>query len=419
MRPKRRRRSGPRHEPSAAGVNDMAPIVGSERAAKIAERPKLLFLVTEDWYFWSHRLPVARAARDAGFEVVVATRVQAHGERIRGEGFRLCPLGWRRRGDGLIGVVRAVADIARLYRAERPDIVHHVALKPVLFGALAARLAFPSGRGMPARLSAIMGLGGGLAARGALARIERRLLGGALRLATGGGHVVVQNPEDGAALTRFGVDRTRIALIRGSGVDTAHFQSLPEPTGEPIAIAFVGRMLRSKGVLDTVAALRKLRERGMAIELLLAGSPDDNRDSLSEAELRALGDEPGITRLGRVEDVRIVWQRAAIAVLPTSYGEGVPLALLEAAACARPIIASDTPGCCEIVRDGETGLLVPPHDVDALADAFAALAADPARRRAMGAAARALVERDFAAPLITEQMLALYRDLLRARADRR
>src|SRR5437588_9092093 len=169
--------------------------------------PKLLFLVTEDWYFWSHRRPVARGGRAGGLEVVVATRVQAHGERIRGEGFRLCPLGWRRRGDGLIGAVRAIAAIARLYRAERPDIVHHVALKPVLFGALAARLAFPSGRGMPARLSAIMGLGGGLAARGALARIERRLLGGALRLATGGGHVVVQYPEDGVAVTRYGVER--------------------------------------------------------------------------------------------------------------------------------------------------------------------------------------------------------------------
>jgi len=400
-------------------VNDTAPLFVSQRTAKIAERPKLLFLVTEDWYFWSHRVPVARAARDAGFEVVVATRLQAHGERIRAEGFRLCSLGWRRRGDGLIGAARAIAEIARLYRAERPDIVHHVALKPVLFGAMAARLAFPSGRGMPARLSAVMGLGGGLAARGAIARFERRLLGGALRLATGGGRVVVQNPEDGAALTRFGVDRTRIALVRGSGIDTTHFQPLPEPAGGPMTLAFVGRMLRSKGVLDVVAALRKLRERGMAVELLLAGSPDDNRDSLSEVELTALGAEPGIAWLGRVEDIRTVWQRAAIAVLPTSYGEGVPLALLEAAACARPIIASDTPGCREIVRDGETGLLAPPDDVDALADAIAALAAAPARRRAMGEAGRALVERDFAAPLIAEQTLALYRDLLRERAERR
>src|SRR5437899_11556672 len=124
MRPKRRRRSGQRHEPRAAGVNDMAPIVVSERAPKIAERPKLLFLVTEDWYFWSHRLPVARAARDAGFDVVVATRVQAHGEQIRAEGFRLCPLAWRRRGDGIVGSGRAPRDLAALYRRERPDTMH-------------------------------------------------------------------------------------------------------------------------------------------------------------------------------------------------------------------------------------------------------------------------------------------------------
>ena len=400
-------------------MNDSAPMPAGGIAPAVGVRPKLLFLVTEDWYFWSHRLPLARAARDAGFDVIVATRVQAHGERIRSEGLRLIALAWRRRGDGLIGGVRAIAEIARLYRAERPDILHHVALKPVLFGALAARLAFRTGKWMPARLSAVMGLGGGLATGGALARIERRLLGGALRLAAGGGHVVVQNPEDGAALTRFGVHRMRIALIRGSGVDTDHFQPLPEPAGGPTMIAFVGRMLRSKGVLDAVAAVRKLRERGLAVELLLAGSPDDNRDSLSEAELSALDAEPGIAWLGRVEDVRNVWQRAAIAVLPTSYGEGVPLALLEAAACARPIIASDMPGCREIVRDGETGLLVPPHDVDVFAEAIAALAADPVRRRAMGENGRALVEREFAAPLITEQMLALYRDLLRARADRR
>jgi glycosyltransferase involved in cell wall biosynthesis len=382
-------------------------------------RPKLLFLVTEDWYFWSHRLPVARAARDAGFEVIVATRVQAHGERIRAEGFRLVPLAWRRRGDAVSGAVRAISDIARLYRAERPDIVHHVALKPVLFGALAARLAFRNGRGMPARLSAVMGLGGGLGARGALARTERYLLGSALRVATRHGRVVVQNTDDGAALMGFGIDRMRVALIRGSGVDTAHFRPLPDPAGGTVAAAFVGRMLRSKGVLDAIAAVKRLRGRGVSVELLLAGSPDDNRDSLSEAELRAIGDEPGIEWLGQVEDVRTVWRNAAIAVLPTSYGEGVPLALLEAAACGRAIIASDTAGCREIVRHGETGLLVPPHDIDALADAVAALAHDPVRRHAMGAAGRALVERDFAAPLIAAQTLALYRELLGDREARR
>jgi glycosyltransferase involved in cell wall biosynthesis len=401
-------------------VNDTAPMVGARTAARSAAHPKLLFLVTEDWYFWSHRLPVARAARDAGFDVVVATRVGVHGERIRAEGFRLCPLAWRRRGDGLIGAMRAVAAIIRLYRAERLDIVHHVALKPVLFGGLAARLAFPRGKGAPARLSAVMGLGGGLIRHGALAGIERHLLGFVLRLAAAGGHVVVQNPEDGAALAGLGIDRMRVALIRGSGVDIAHFRPVAEPAGATARIAFVGRMLRSKGVFDAVAAVRRLRERGVAAELLLAGSPDpDNRDSLSEADLRALDGEPGVEWLGRVEDVRTVWQRAAIAVLPTSYGEGVPLALLEAAACGRPIVAADTPGCRAAVRHGETGLLVRQHDVAALADAIAALTADPARRQAMGEAGRRLVERDFAAPLIAEQTLALYRELLRERADRR
>ena len=400
-------------------MNDTAPIVAGAAEARRAGAPKLLFLVTEDWYFWSHRLPVARAARDAGFEVIVATRVQAHGERIRAEGFRLRPLAWRRRGDGLLGGVRAIIDIARLYRAERPDIVHHVALKPVLFGAVAACLAFPSGRGMPARLSAVMGLGGGLGAQGMLARIERYLLGRALRLAAGSGRVIVQNAEDGAALSGFGIDRMRVALIRGSGVDTMLFRPMPEPAGDAVSIAFIGRMLRSKGVLDAVVAVKQLRDRGIAVDLLLAGSPDDNRDSLSEAELRALGDEPGITWLGRVEDVRSVWQRAAIAVLPTRYGEGVPLALLEAAACGRAIVASDTPGCREAVRHGETGLLVPPHDIDALADAITELTADPAKRQAMGMAGRALVERNFAAPRIAEQTMALYRDLLSERAASR
>ena len=395
-------------------------MVAGRSATRTTVRPKLLFLVTEDWYFWSHRLPVARAARDAGFDVTVATRVGIHGERIRGEGFRLCPLAWRRRGDGLTGAMRAIAAIARLYRAERPDIVHHVALKPVLFGGLAARLAFPRGKGAPARLSAVMGLGSGLTRHGALARTERHLLGFVLRLAAAGGRVVVQNPEDGAALAGFGIDRMRVALIRGSGVDIAHFQPLPEPAGATTTVAFVGRMLRSKGVLDAVAAVRRLRERGLAVELLLAGSPDpDNRDSLSEAELRALDAEPGVEWLGRVADVRTVWQRAGIAVLPTSYGEGVPLALLEAAACGRSIVAADTPGCREIVRHDETGLLVRRHDVAALAEAVAALTADPTRRQAMGEAGRSLVERDFAAPLIAGQTLALYRELLRERADRR
>ncbi len=396
----------------------MTPIPDQNAAQHRGRRPKLLFLVTEDWYFCSHRLPVARAARDAGFDIVVAARVRAHGERIGDEGFILRPLSWRRRGDGLLGAGRAVAEIARLYRAERPDIVHHIALKPVLFGGLARRLAFRRGPGMPAQVNSVMGLGSGFSSAGPRASLRRPILAAALGLAARGrsGWLVAQNPEDAAALAALGAAPQRIALIRGSGVDIGHFAAMPDPAGGAVTIALVSRMLRGKGVLDAAAAIHRLRARGLPVELVLAGPIDpDNPDSLTAAELTALAAETGIAWLGPVADVREVWRRAAIAVLPSTYGEGVPKALIEAASCGRPIVAADVPGCREIVRPGETGLLAPPRDVEALAEAIAALAGDPERRRAMGQAGRALVERDFAEAIVARQTLALYRAALEER----
>ena len=372
--------------------------------------PKLLFLVTEDWYFCSHRLPVARAARGAGFAVTVATRVREHGEAIRAEGFALVPLDWKRRGDGLLGHLRALWDIVRLYRRERPDVLYHVALKPALFGGIAARLAFP--RRKPAIVSAVMGLGGSAASTW-----RKGALGRALRLVAGGGAVIAQNAEDRAALIGFGFVPERIALIRGSGVDTRHFGALPEPQ-DGCTVALVGRMLRSKGVLDAVAAVGSLRADGLVVNLLLAGGADpDSRDSLGDAELAALAREPGIVWLGHVADVRDVWRRAAIALLPSSYGEGVPKALLEAASCARPIIASDMPGCRDVVVPNETGLLVPPRDVAALAAAIRTLVKDPDLRLRMGGAGRTRAASEFADEKIAEQTTALLRSLLDARRE--
>ena len=391
---------------------------GVGAASPDLRRPVVLFLVTEDWYFWSHRLPVARAARDAGFAVIVATRVRDHGERIQAEGFRLYPLPWRRRGNGILGNLKVIAAIAALYRRTRPDIVHHVALKPLLFGGIALRLAFPRGPARPVHIAAVTGLGSGLGGAPGVARLGRAALGWAVRRATAAGSIIAQNPEDASALAAFGVEPGRIVLIRGSGVATSHFAPLPQPpAAKTITVGLVARMLRSKGVLDAVGAVRLLRARGAAIELLLAGPSDpDNRDSLGDAELSTLAAEPGITWLGRVADVREVWRLAAIALLPSTYGEGVPKALLEAAACARPIIAADMPGLREIVRPGRTGILVPPHDVGALAEALAALAGDPGLRRAMGEAGRALVEAEFDEVIVARQTLALYRALLRDRS---
>ena len=383
-------------------------------------RPKLLFLVTEDWYFCSHRLPAARAAREAGFDVVVATRVRAHGDRIRDEGFVLRPIGWRRRGDGLLGAGRAIAEIARLYRAERPSLVHHIALKPVLFGGVALRLAFAGAQGAPVAIDSIVGLGSGFSAASLAARLRRPALGVALRLAQDRGHgwVIAQNPEDRDALARLGIPAPHLALIRGSGVDCRHFRPLSDPGGAIITVALVARMLRDKGVPDAVAAIRLLRGRGLHVQLLLAGPTDpDNRGSLTAENLALLAPAgSGIEWIGSVADIRAVWRRAAIAVLPSTYGEGVPKALLEAAACARPIVASDVPGCREAVRRGETGLLVPPRDIGALADAIAALIGDPARRVAMGRAGRKLAKREFAEEIVAGETLAVYNAALREQA---
>ncbi len=381
-----------------------------------ARRPKLLFLVTEDWYFCSHRLPAARAARAAGFDVVVATRVRAHGDRICDEGFALRPLGWRRRGDGLVGAGRAISEIAGLYRAEQPDLVHHIALKSVLFGGIALRRAFSDPEGAPVAIDSVMGLGSGFSAASFAARLRRPSLGVALRVAAGRERrwVIVQNPEDRDALIALGIPPQRIWMIRGSGVDCNHFRPLPDPEATTVTVALVSRMLRDKGVLDAVAAIQLLRGRGLPVELLLAGPTDpDNRGSLTAKSLVSLTTDPGISWLGPVADIRAVWRRAAIAVLPSTYGEGVPKALLEAAACARPIVASDVPGCREVVRPGETGLLVPPRDVNKLAAAIAALAGDPARRTAMGRAGRALVEREFDENIVARETLGVYEAALR------
>ncbi len=376
--------------------------------------------MTEDWYFCSHRLPAARAARAAGFDVVVATRVRAHGDRICDEGFALRPIGWRRRGDGLVGAARAISEIAGLYRAEQPDLVHHIALKSVLFGGIALRRAFTGPEGAPVAIDSIMGLGSRFSAASFAARLRRPSLGIALRLAVGRerGWVIVQNPEDRDALMTLGIAHERIVMIRGSGVDCNHFRALPDPDASTIRVALVSRMLRDKGVLDAAAAIGLLRGRGLAVELLLAGPIDpDNRGSLTPETLISLGAaEHGIEWLGPIADVRAVWRRAAIAVLPSTYGEGVPKALLEAAACARPIIASDVPGCREVVRPGETGFLVPPRDIEGLADAIAALASDPMRRKTMGRAGRALVERDFDEDIVARETLGVYDAALRDRA---
>lgn len=391
-------------------IRAKVPISVMQQDRSTPGRPlRLVYLVTEDWYFCSHRLPMARAARDSGFEVHVATRVADHGPAIEAEGFHLHPLSWTRR-DGGWASLRTLRDIISLYRRVRPALVHHVSLRPVVFGAAAARWA-----GVPAQVNALTGLGFVFTARSAHARLLRTGLRPLLRFLIDHPRscVVLQNSDDLAYLVDNGiVARTRARLVRGSGVEIGHFQRLPEPDQEPITCAAVTRMLTIKGIQIAVEAIRLLRQRGIDMRLILAGTPDPlSPASLKPWQLTRWAREPGIVWLGHVDDVREVWSKAHIAVLPSLGGEGIPKSLLEAAACGRPIVASDVPGCREIVRPGINGELVAPGDAEALAQALASLARDPERRRGYAAAGRRLVESDLSAEDVGHRIVAVYREM--------
>jgi glycosyltransferase involved in cell wall biosynthesis len=380
-----------------------------ELTRAVGQRPRIVFLVTEDWYFWAHRLPQARAARDAGFDVHVATRVDEHRARIEGEDFTLHALGWSRGSIDPWGAGRAVAEIGNLYRALAPDLVHHVSQKSILFGSLAARIAK-----VPRLVNAFTGLGLIFAGNGLRNRALRFGIGTALKLLIDrpGTLTLVENPDDAKLLTaRKLVDPARVRVIRGSGVDLAAYDPLPPVEDQTIGLA--SRLLRIKGIDVAVAAQEILRQRGYASRLLIAGAPDaENAASFAQSDLERWREVPGVELLGKLDDVRDLWRRAAIGVLPSRGGEGIPMSLLEAAACGRPLVATDVPGCREIVRPKFNGALVPVDDATALADALAPLLDDAALRQRYGTASRALVESDLAADAVGRATVAVYRELL-------
>ena len=368
---------------------------------------KILYLVAEDWYFVSHRLPMARAARSAGYEVHVATRVVECAHQIENEGFALHPIAWQRGSINPLQMMAAAIAVRGLYRKLQPDIVHHVAFAPAIIGSLAA-LGLPM-----AKLNALAGLGFVFTSKTAKAELLRllahRLLG--FLLQRPGTMVLVQNPDDGAMVERLGVAKDRIALIPGSGVDIELLTPLTEPDG-PFTVAFVGRLLYDKGVEALVRAHEILNKRGLRVRALLAGVPDpSNPASIPEPTLAHWRQRENLVLIGHVEDVRTVWAKAHVAILP-SRREGLPKSLLEAAACGRPLIASDVPGCREIARHGVNALLVPPDDPEALAHAIATLMNDPDIRIRFGRASRQIVVADFSSARIADEIVALYARLL-------
>lgn len=369
---------------------------------------KILYVTTQDWVFIGNRLPMARAARDAGFDVHVATAVDKAGSAILAEGFSLHPIPFRR-GLSPMAIFSTIVALRNIKRALRPDLVHHVGLQICVPGGL-------SSLGMTApQINAMTGLGYTFTGTTLGARSLRAVVSVVLRFLLNRTNSVtlVQNPDDRHALKDAGIDPQKISLIPGSGVDTDALQPMAEPDG-PVTIGFAGRLLFEKGIRALVAAHRILRARGVDVNLLIAGEPDPrNPASVTFEEAQRWNEEPGIEWLGHIEDISGLWKRSHVAALP-SHREGLPISLLEAAACGKPMIATDAPGCREIVIDRQTGLLVPIENPDALAAAIAELAASKDLRERYGAAARKLVVEKMSAKSIGVQTVALYQKTLAA-----
>lgn len=370
--------------------------------------PKLLFVVTEDWFFVSHFLPMARAAQAAGFDVAVATRIRQHGEAIAREGLRVLPLEAERASLNLLKLGDALHRLVRIMRAERPDVVHCIALKSIVLGGLAARLV-----GTREIVLAPTGLGELWIRDGVPYRLLRMLVCGLVRgfLQSPHVHYLFENSEDPR---EFGLDPAgpMVTVIGGAGVDPHAFPVAPEPAAPPVKIAVIARMIAPKGIAEAVEATRLARAAGAPVELHLFGDPDpSNRRSIPEEMLAKWSAEPGISWHGHTNDVAGVWRAHHIAMLLT-HREGLPRTLLEAAACGRPIVATDVTGCREVVRDGVEGLLTPLRDPAAAARAIVRLAHDPALRRRLGLNARARVEERFTEAAVMRAVGAVYSSVL-------
>lgn len=376
----------------------------------MACRPKLLYLVTEDWYFVSHRLPLAVAAKEAGFNVSVATRVQDHGDTIQKAGLNLIPISLSRSGLHPVREFRSITRLAKLIRSESPDLLHNVAMKPVAYGTLAARFNGPK-----AIVNALMGLGWVFSSDSAKARMLRPIIKVALKNALSGVNtrVIVQNKDDASLLTDLQLVRPEaISLIRGSGVNPNAYSTKAPPPGPPLVI-LPARLIAPKGIFEFMRAAARLKAEGIDARFALVGAPDTaNPATLTLEEI-----EP-YTRTGQVEywgwreDMAHVFTMASIVCLPTFYGEGLPKSLLEAAASARAIVATDVPGCREIVRPKENGWLVPPRNAPALASALREAITQPELCTQYGAAGRLLVKREFSLEHVIEQTLDVYREIV-------
>lgn len=350
-----------------------------------------------------------QAAQVAGHEVhLVAPEPDSEGKLAKA-GFTYHQVAMDRSGLNPTSELRVILELVHLFRRIKPELLHLVALKSVLYGSVAARLS-----GVDAVVGSITGLGYTFIPGGIKRRALAAFVASALRVALAGKgpRIIVQNPDDFDFFVQRGiVAASRCSIVYGSGVDVQRFAPEPERVGVPTILVGT-RMLWDKGIGELAEALRILRRRGVAYRVLLSGKPDlANPAAISEAQLQAWSDEGLMEWRGHSTDVAGLLKEAAIACLP-SYREGLPLFLAEAAAAGKPVVTTDVPGCRSVIDHGKTGFLVPVRDPVGLANALEQLLNDPGLRVRMGAAARAFAVERFSKERVTQAIFDVYRSAL-------
>ncbi|MBB6599054.1 glycosyltransferase family 4 protein [Luteimonas sp. MC1825] len=375
---------------------------------------KIVLFANTDWYLYNFRRSLALALQAHGYELLLISPPGPYGEKLRALGLRWEPVPMDRRSLNPLREARLLAWLVSLFRREGPALVHGFTIKCAVYGSLAARLA-----GVPARVNAVAGMGYVFTSNDTKARMLRPLVRALLRTALDGDNarLVLQNPDDVALFAAAGlVNHEHVRLIPGSGVDCSRFVAREgqRDSTRPLHVLLAARLLRDKGLAEFVEAARRLRGEGRAIEFLLAGDPDPgNPAAVPEATVRGWAKEGVLQWLGHVDDMAGLFASVDVVVLP-SYREGLPKGLIEAAACALPLVTTDVPGCREVVSDGVDGLLVPVRDAVALAAAIARLHDDPELAARLGKAARAKALAEFDEKIVIERTMAVYRELLPA-----
>jgi len=372
---------------------------------------KIALFANTEWYLYNFRRSLAIALRDAGHDVVLVSPPGAYGEKLRELGFRWIPAPMDRSSLNPLRELALVIWLKRLFSQEQIDLVHGFTIKCAVYGSLAARLA-----GIPARVSAVAGMGYVFTSEDTKARVLRPLVRGLMGMALGGAgaRLILQNPDDVALFEKARlVDPQSVRLIPGSGVDCVRFvPNEGHMRRGNFRVLLAARLLWDKGLGEFVSAARLLKAKGHNIDFLLAGDPDPgNPAAVPESDVRAWVDEGVLQWLGHVDDMPGLFRSVDAVVLP-SYREGLPKGLIEAGACGLPLVTTDVPGCREVVTDGVDGLLVPARDANALAAAIGRLDESPTLCAKFGIAAREKALVEFDERLVIERTIDVYRELL-------